>query len=233
MQGIVCDVGHTIITSSVLNKLLETAGNRNAIAELYNEKHLAGLSQREIDSWVVRVTTAKIAGLIGLRTSDIEQACLEVALRAGFEAFAEDVLEARVPIVFVGAVPELVTRALLGRTVLGEREGLGVDIIGSGVTLDGDRIAGPGEICTPLIKAAKVAQWAQERDIALDETIIIGDSIGDIPTMRLTVRDNRIAIEGGSESLENMAGRRVSDFFEVSEICFSPGLITILEGNVQ
>lgn len=233
MQGIACDVGHTIIVSSVMNILLEAQGKQGAITELYNEERLGGLAQYQVDGWVAKAMASKITALSGLGADEIAQACRQVELRSGFEQFAASVLEAQIPILFIGAVPELVTRALLSRTVLGAHEGKGVDIIGSQVILDGETIEGAGEICTPSRKAQSVARWATAQGISPEALYVIGDSIGDVPAMRLTGPGNRIAIEGASKTLGGMAGRHVRDFFEVSKICFSSDQPTALAEGAQ
>lgn len=215
MNAIVCDIGHTIILESVLNRLLENAGKSEAMMTLYDEDRLLGCSQKQIDTWVTRITRHKIAALKGVSLHEIDQACRQVRLRAGFEEFAKWVRCEEIPILFIGAVPIVVTRALLQRVELTDQDCHFVTIEGSNVFSTNGCIHSAGVICTPSLKLKKAIEWTRMLGERLEDMIVIGDSIGDIPTMLLTRRQNRYGVCADSQALRNITKRIFPDFSDI------------------
>ena len=55
MKAIVCDIGHTIITDSILNKILIAHNKVEAVGKLYDEEKMDLSTQNTIDLFVKKM----------------------------------------------------------------------------------------------------------------------------------------------------------------------------------
>jgi len=63
-EAIVCDVGRTIITTSVLNHMLKRLGQTSSARVLYDMEVLAGATPEQIDAWVDSVVREKLSAML-------------------------------------------------------------------------------------------------------------------------------------------------------------------------
>jgi hypothetical protein len=132
-----------------------------------------------------------------------------------------------IPILFIGAVPEIITGYLLRYAGVPYDSSPFVSIRGSEIQLVNNMIDRPLKICTPGVKKEYAQAWLKNHQIAEHEVIVIGDSLGDIPVMRLAVQANRYGIHVSSNRLRNIIAREVSDFDELS------GLLNINNNRIM
>lgn len=188
-KGIVCDVGHVIVTESILNQILAELGRHDLARSLYDLERLRSCSQLEIENWVETVIREKVGAMKQRSRSEISTILANVKLTPGFREMVSAVAGRGFSLMLMGAVPEFVTEILI-RDFRHE-----VDYVaGSSVSFDADdRIIDTTYVLTPLRKARKAAEWMNARGIKPAECWVIGDSsIGDLPTMEIVPFHNRI-----------------------------------------
>ncbi len=216
MKGIICDVGHTIITDSILNEILLREGMSDAVASLYDEALLAAMDDKAIEEWVARVSSYKINRLRGVSIDHISQYCRSAKLTPGLKSFVSLASEQGIPILFIGAVPEIITRYLLQHAGIPSDDNPLVSIRGSEIQLVNNMIDRPLKICTPEAKKEYAQAWLRGHQIAKQEVIVIGDSLGDIPVMKLAMKSGRYGIHVSSNRLRRIISKEIRDFNELS-----------------
>jgi len=216
MKGIICDVGHTIITDSILNEILLHEGKTDAVASLYDEDLLAGKDDNAIDEWVTKVSSYKINRLRGVSIDRIGEYCRSAKLTPGFKSFVSQAISQEIPILFVGAVPEIITRYLLRYAGVTFDSSPCVSVRGSEIQVINNLIDRPLKICTPGVKKQYARLWLKNHELTAHDVVVIGDSLGDIPVMKLAVQANRYGIHVSSSGLRKLIAREIKDFNELS-----------------
>lgn len=218
MIGIICDVGHTIITDSIINKILSDLGHSDDASVLYDEKQLLNKSSKEIDDWVQSNSSRKLSKLKGVSLESLEHYCQEAKLTKGVADFVTYVSEQDIPLLFIGAVPSIITDFLLQKAGINSRQYKNISIKGTPLNVVDNKLDTAGDICTPSKKKEQSIQWLESYGVNLIDLVVIGDSLGDIPVMSLAQKANRFGIHVNSTSLNAMISQEVSDFNELSEI---------------
>ena len=202
VRGIVCDVGHVIIRDSVLNHVLRRIGAHDVSRVLYDMRVLAGKDAQEVERWVDAVIREKVAAFESRSAREIQDIAREVALTPGIRRLLWVAQRRGVPVLLMGAVPALVTRALLtGMRVTVD------EVVGTDVAVTNGRIGRVRSVCTPLRKAEAVKVWLRRRKLKRRDCVVIGDSIGDVPAMRLVPRCNRVGFNATHRSVKRYVGR--------------------------
>ncbi len=218
MKAIVCDIGHTIITDSILNKILIAHNKVEAVGKLYDEEKMDLSTQNTIDLFVKKMFINKINSLKGIKNNELYDICKNAQITDGFIEFMSIVCTKQIPILFIGAVPIIITEHLLSICGFDIKNFKNIFIDGSKIELVDNKINKPLTVCTPSLKSKKVISWAEQIDISLDNLMIIGDSIGDLPTMNLTKKENRFGIHIDSPTLKNIVCREILNFNHLKEI---------------
>ena len=218
MKAIVCDVGHTIITDSILNKILIDLNKVEAVGKLYDEEKMDLSTQSTIDLFVKEMCIKKINSLKGIRSNKLYELCKYAQITEGFVEFMSLVCLKQIPILFIGAVPIIITEYLLNICGFDKNDFKNISVDGSEIELVDNQINKPLTVCTPSLKSQKVILWAELIDIKLDDLMIIGDSIGDIPTMNLTKRENRFGIHIDSPTLKKVVCHEIVNFNHLEKI---------------
>lgn len=201
-KAIVCDVGHTIIAESVLNHVLARLGRLGAVRVLYDRNVLNPANEVQIEEWVEQVIREKMEAMHGVEVSSVLRFASQVPLTPGFDQLLDRALANDVPVMLMGAVPTLITEALVAPL-----RGAISNIAGTEVTTSNGQIDRVTRVCTPRAKAHAVIQWLTAHGIATDETVIIGDSIGDLCAMGLVPRGNRVAFNADDPDVVQFTGR--------------------------
>lgn len=215
-HAIVCDVGHTIIAESVLNHVLARLGRLGAVRVLYDRNVLNLANETQIEEWVEQVIREKVEAMRGVEVSSVLRLASQVPLTPGFDHLLDRAQASDVPVMLMGAVPTLVTEALVAPLRGAISTIAGTEI----VTLNG-QIDRATKVCTPRAKASAVMKWLTARGIATEETVVIGDSIGDLCAMRLVPKGNRVAFNADDLDVIQFAGRSHSGaMYELSRELF-------------
>jgi HAD superfamily phosphoserine phosphatase-like hydrolase len=206
IRGIICDVGHTITSTSVLNHILKRLGLTKPARVLYDMMVLESSDEYQIEQWVDSVIREKVNAMNGIRAREIEALATEVALTPGFAELVQSAHAKNIPVMLVGAVPTFVTNAML------RANSIFVDYVaGTRVTLSDGRIRSADMVCTPRFKASEADNWLRQISITPDQTLVIGDSIGDIPTMRLVPKKNRVGFNADHTAVTEFVGHNYRD----------------------
>lgn len=113
----------------------------------------------------------------------------------GFAELVGSARSAKIPVLLLGAVPTFVTQAIV------DGVGESVDrIAGSTVVTAGGRLQDTDEVCTPSRKAQAATQWLHERCADPQNVWVIGNSIGDLPTMALVPQEKRIGFNAEADT---------------------------------
>jgi phosphoserine phosphatase len=215
-RAIVCDVGHTIVMESVLNHVLSGLGQTGAVRVLYDRTVLDPDDEARTESWVDEVIREKVRAMHGVEVNWICQLATQVPLTPGFGQLLDLAKAEKVPVMLMGAVPRFVTEALVSRfsTAI-------ANIVGTEVVIRDGRVDLATRVCTPLGKAGAVLRWLSEIGIAPNDAVVIGDSIGDLPAMRLVPKVNRVAFNTDDPAVLQVAGRSHSNaMYELSRELF-------------
>ena len=165
-----------------MNYLLERArGLRGEARVLYDMEMLRGATMYEIESWVDEVSKGKSAGLRGQQLSDLQRVCGGIPLTPGFLTLLERAKERHVPVMLMSAVPRPFIEAVLALAGASVAEIAATEL---DVAADG-AVIGASVVCTPLRKRAAVETWLSSAGIDPARAAVIGDSVGDVPTMAL------------------------------------------------
>ncbi|MEK8089327.1 HAD-IB family phosphatase [Thermithiobacillus plumbiphilus] len=201
-RAVICDVGHTIVMESVLNRVLTGLGKPGAARVLYDRAVLDPADEAGMEQWVEEVVREKIDAMHGCESGWICQVASQMPLTPGFDHLVKLAKTKNVPVMLVGAVPRFVTEALVRRL-----SGAITNIVGTEVAIKDGRVDGTEWVCTPSKKVELVTQWLRARGIPPSDAIIIGDSIGDIPIMHLVPKANRIAFNSDDPAVLQIASR--------------------------
>lgn len=187
-SAIVCDVGHVIYTGSALNFILRRLGRSDTARLLYDMKVLEGATPEATEAWVTEVIGEKIQALAGRTLESIAAIAREIPITPGFPELLRAAAERGVPVALVGAVPSSITEASVAHI-----GGVVDRVVGTSVLVNDRReITGVGEVCTPQTKARRASAWWQEKGIDRERCVVIGDSVGDLPTMALVPVEGRV-----------------------------------------
>ena len=214
-RAIVCDVGHTIIAESVLNHVLARLGRLGAVRVLYDRSVLTIENEVQMEAWVEQVIREKVDAMQGVDVSSVLRFASQVPLTPGFDQLLDRALSSQVPFMLMGAVPTLITEALIAPMRRAISNIAGTEV----VTVNGqiDRVT---RVCTPRAKAQAVKKWLAAIGIATEETVVIGDSIGDLCAMGLVPKGNRVAFNADPDIVP-FAGRSHSGaMYELTQELF-------------
>lgn len=206
-SAVVCDVGHVVVGTSLMNHLLEHAGLSGEARVLYDMKVLRGADVHQIESWVEEVSKGKSAALRGQSLSDLQRACAGVPLTPGFVTLLERAAELHVPVMLMSAVPRPFVEALLAHagTSVAQIAATELDVAADGA------VSAATVVCTPLRKRAAVERWFSSAGIDSTRAAVIGDSVGDLPTMALVPKENRVGFNASVPEVLDYVGSRFSN----------------------
>lgn len=218
IRAIVCDVGHVIVQESVLNHVLQALGRRGAMRVLYDMDVLAGAAEEDVERWVEGVIREKLKAMAGVRLAELQQLACELPLTPGLPELVGRCQQAGVAVMLMGAVPTFLTRAMV------MNRAPGVDkIVGTEIAEEDGHLAGASVVCTPLRKAAAVQAWLAEKRVAPMATAVIGDSIGDLPTMGLVPKPNRFAFNAHPDVVAKAGHSDVGSMLGIMRRIFGHG----------
>lgn len=194
-NALVCDVGHVLTHGSLLNAILKRYCPDAPQRVLYDMDVLADASADEIERWVRDVMTWKVELLKHVSLRDLLDAADAVPVTEGAGQMLRTAAGLGWRVYCVGAVPEPLIAALIARLEIE------VEYAGTSVCVADDRITGVERVLTPRGKRFAVERWMARYDVDARRTVVIGDSIGDLPMMSLVPFANRVAFNAQAERI--------------------------------
>jgi phosphoserine phosphatase len=209
-RGIVCDIGHVITQSSILNHLLREIGRADLATRLYDPLIWQSGSNGNFEASVRAGMTRKIQALAGLSHSEIEALLRNVPLTHGLKEFVDFVRGEGIRLAFVGAVPSAISLLLLKRA-LGDTSLL--EVRGSDIEWRDGRVHSAGWICTPEEKRDFLVHWMSRTSLPASRTAYVGDSVGDIGAMSVLEKANRVGMNATEPSVLGFVGHAFEKSF--------------------
>lgn len=202
---LILDVGHVIVPGSILNHVLQRLGSDRVAEVLYDMSVLEDANADELDAWVAHVIERKLAALFGLPVKRLQGCACELPLTPGLDDCVHWAATNDIEVRLIGAVPTMFTRALL------RHNGIRVAAVaGTVVHTNAGCLTGVREICTPSRKAQIVSEWISAADLKPAQVTVVGDSIGDLPMMRLVPLRNRIGFNATHSQVKQCVGQTLS-----------------------
>lgn len=223
-KAVVCDVGHVIARGSILNVILADIGRSDCARKLYDSHQFYSRNSDEFEIWVEDVIREKVAALHGLSEEMLLNPLKNVSMTPQFDHFIRQTGKLGIPVLLVGAVPEIIVHLLLKLWNLDYEH---ISIGGTKVFINDGKIADLQSVCTPMKKREIVESWIYDQCFDKNEVMYIGDSVGDLFAMSLFPKKNRIAINASLQLVKVFCDFFVEDDF--SEITALIDTMTILE----
>ncbi len=221
VEAIIVDVGHVLVRGSLLNGMLVDRYPGLTPKVLYDPTVLRSASQKTIDRWVASTMTEKVNLLSPDPVSELIKASARTLPTPFAREFLSTAMDRGKDVICVGAIPEFLIAALL------KRLGVEVQFIGTRVDIEDDYIVGVGPVLTPTRKKNEARKWMEQAGVDPVETVVIGDSLGDLEMMRLVPRKNRVAFNATEKAVLDLCERRyassmeqlLEDIFNEQSVC--------------
>ncbi len=200
-KALVVDVGHVICDGSIMNFLIARLSSLKKDVVLYDNELLMGLSNEVIDEWVSAVCKIKVGSIVGISLFGLREALCEMPLTEGFAELVKRAQGEGIEVILIGAVPRQITQKLVAC------HDVEVDcIFGSELIVTSDRILGVEKIMTPSLKRQVIETKVCERTIDRGNSVIVGDSIGDLQMMGIVPRQHRVGFNATSTDVLEFVG---------------------------
>lgn len=207
-NALVCDVGHVLTHGSLLNAILQRLHPDIPQRILYDMSALAGAAPDYIERWVTEVMSWKIGMLSTIPLQELVAFVGTIAVTPGAEQLLKTAINLGWKTLCVGAIPEPLIAALMYRFDVAS------EYAGTRVSVDSGIITGVEQVLTPAQKMNVVQSWQRRHGLDTDRTIVIGDSIGDLPMMSLVPYQNRIAFNAQTQKLRSFCAHDYSHTME-------------------
>jgi phosphoserine phosphatase len=160
-------------------------------------KALANASTDEVERWVTNVMSWKIDMLSAVPLQELVAFVSTVDVTPGAEQLLKTAEACGWKTLCVGAIPEPLIAALMYRFDVAS------EYAGTRVRVESGKINHVEQVLTPREKMRTVKEWRLRHSLDTNNTVVIGDSIGDLPMMSLVPYQNRIAFNAQSDQIRS------------------------------